>query len=97
MISEVAQNPWLFESIPIFMRSATEGYPPNISMVCKECAVVLQMKKDKERILIGPVEYVKVVGHHGEARVKGKIDTGASRSSVDVRLAANIGLGQQSM
>jgi hypothetical protein len=29
----------------------------------------------------------------GEARVKGKIDTGASRTSVDVWLAANIGLG----
>jgi hypothetical protein len=29
----------------------------------------------------------------GEARVKGKIDTDASRTSVDVWLAANIGLG----
>ncbi|MGA2785054.1 MAG: RimK/LysX family protein [Candidatus Bathyarchaeia archaeon] len=46
-----------------------------------------------DRILIGPIEYVKVIGHHGEARVKGKIDTGASRTSVDVWLAANIGLG----
>ena len=48
---------------------------------------------DKERIIIGPIEYVKVIGHNGEARVKGKIDTGASRTSVDVWLAANIGLG----
>ena len=47
----------------------------------------------KGRILIGPIEYVKVIGHHGEAQVKGKIDTGASRTSVDVWLAANIGLG----
>ena len=47
----------------------------------------------KDRVVIGPVEYVKVIGHHGEARVKGKIDTGASRTSVDVWLAANIGLG----
>ncbi len=47
----------------------------------------------KERIIIGPIEYVKVIGHHGEARVKGRIDTGASRTSVDVWLAANIGLG----
>jgi hypothetical protein len=45
------------------------------------------------QILIGPVEYVKVIGHHGEARVKCRIDTGASRTSVDVWLAANIGLG----
>jgi hypothetical protein len=54
-------------------------------------AIVLVMAK--ERIVIGPVEYVKVVGHNGEARVKGKIDTGATRTSVDVWLAANIGLG----
>jgi hypothetical protein len=47
----------------------------------------------EEQILIGPVEYVKVIGHHGEARVKCRIDTGASRTSVDVWLAANIGLG----
>jgi hypothetical protein len=46
-----------------------------------------------DRILIGPIEYVRVIGHHGEAQVKGKIDTGASRTSVDVWLAANIGLG----
>jgi hypothetical protein len=36
---------------------------------------------------------VKVIGHHGEARVKGKVDTGSTRTSVDVWLAANIGLG----
>ena len=47
----------------------------------------------KERIIVGPIEYVKVIGHNGEARVKGKIDTGATRTSVDVWLAANIGLG----
>lgn len=50
-------------------------------------------KMRKERIIIGPIEYVKIIGHHGEARVKGKIDTGATRTSVDVWLAANIGLG----
>jgi len=49
--------------------------------------------KKRERIIIGPIEFVKVTGHHGEARVKGKIDTGATRTSVDVWLAANIGLG----
>ena len=43
--------------------------------------------KKKEPIVIGPIEYVKVIGHHGEARVKGKVDTGASRTSVDVWLA----------
>jgi hypothetical protein len=47
----------------------------------------------KPRIFIGPVEYVKVIGHHGEARVKGKVDTGSTRTSVDVWLATNIGLG----
>jgi len=53
---------------------------------------VVTLKK-REPIVIGPIEYVKVIGHHGEARVKGKVDTGASRTSVDVWLAANIGLG----
>jgi hypothetical protein len=47
----------------------------------------------KEQIVIGPIEYVKVIGHNGEARVKGKVDTGSTRTSVDVWLAANIGLG----
>ncbi len=60
--------------------------------VDKVCAAVVMLKKI-ERVVIGPIEYVKVIGHHGEARVKGKIDTGASRTSVDVWLAANIGLG----
>ena len=49
--------------------------------------------RKRQPIVIGPIEYVKVLGHHGEARVKGKVDTGASRTSVDVWLAANIGLG----
>lgn len=49
--------------------------------------------KKKEPIVIGPIEYVKVTGHNGEARVKGKVDTGSTRTSVDVWLAANIGLG----
>jgi len=57
----------------------------------KEYVVVVKMTK--ERIVIGPIEFVKVIGHNGEARVKGKIDTGATRTSVDVWLAANIGLG----
>ena len=47
----------------------------------------------KGRTIIGPIEFVTVIGHHGEARVKGKVDTGATRTSVDVWLAANIGLG----
>ena len=42
----------------------------------------------REPIVIGPIEYVKVIGDHGEARVKGKVDTGSSRTSVDVWLAA---------
>jgi hypothetical protein len=53
---------------------------------------VVSLKK-KAHIVIGPIEYVKVIGHNGEARVKGKVDTGATRTSVDVWLAANIGLG----
>jgi hypothetical protein len=60
-------------------------------LLIKGVLVVAEMKKG--RIIIGPIEFVKVTGHHGEARVKGKVDTGATRTSVDVWLAANIGLG----
>ncbi len=51
------------------------------------------MAKTKQRHIIGPIEYVTLVGNHGEARVKAKIDTGATRTSVDLWLAARIGLG----
>ena len=61
-------------------------------MVLINGVAVVAVKK-KEPIVIGPIEYVKVIGHHGEARVKAKVDTGSSRTSVDVWLAANIGLG----
>jgi len=64
----------------------------NTRILDKRCVGVIKLPS-RDRLLIGPVEYVKVIGHHGEARVKGKIDTGASRTSVDVWLAANIGLG----
>lgn len=64
----------------------------NTRILDKWCVVAVEVT-DKDRIIIGPIEYVKVIGHYGEARVKGKIDTGASRTSVDVWLASNIGLG----
>jgi hypothetical protein len=90
MISVVAQKAWFLDRTPILMKSVTQRIGLN-TRFDKWCVIVLVMAK--ERIVIGPVEYVKVIGHNGEARVKGKIDTGATRTSVDVWLAANIGLG----
>jgi len=91
MISVVAQNSRFFERTPICIEKAWVDACLIRGLLINGVAVVAVKKK--EPIVIGPVEYVKVVGHHGEARVKGKVDTGASRTSVDVWLAANIGLG----
>jgi len=88
MISVVAQNSRFLERIPICIEKANAG----LILGTLINGVAVSVKK-REQIVIGPIEYVKVIGHHGEARVKGKVDTGASRTSVDVWLAANIGLG----
>ncbi len=48
---------------------------------------------ERPQRIIGPIEYVVVSGHHGRALVKARIDTGAARTSVDIWLAAKIGLG----
>jgi len=89
MISIVAQNSRFLERTPICIGEANCGL---ILGTLINGVAALAVKKN-EPIVIGPIEYVKVIGHHGEARVKGKVDTGASRTSVDVWLAANIGLG----
>jgi hypothetical protein len=51
------------------------------------------MVGERPQRIIGPIEYVVITGHHGKARVKARIDTGAARTSVDIWLAARIGLG----
>ncbi|MFB6132461.1 MAG: RimK/LysX family protein [Halanaeroarchaeum sp.] len=48
---------------------------------------------DGERKVIGYIEDVLVSGTSGTERVRSKSDTGASRTSVDTRLAAKIGAG----
>lgn len=47
----------------------------------------------KERKLVGAVEPVIVRGRSGSRRVFAKIDTGASRTTIDLELAAKVGLG----
>jgi len=49
--------------------------------------------KSTGRATIGLVEYVDIRGTHGNRRVLAKIDTGASRTTVDTALAAEVGLG----
>jgi hypothetical protein len=51
------------------------------------------MSGDRKRRIIGAIERVVVKGHLGKASVRAKIDTGAARTSVDLWLAARIGLG----
>jgi hypothetical protein len=49
---------------------------------------------DREaKTVIGVVCHVVITGNHREETVLAKIDTGASRTSVDVDLAAQVGLG----
>ena len=43
--------------------------------------------------IIGLIEMVTIIGQTGKEEVKAKIDTGADRSSVDLELAAKVGLG----
>jgi len=47
---------------------------------------------DKKRV-IGLVEIIELVGFKGSVRKRALFDTGATRSSVDVRTAARAGIG----
>ncbi len=49
--------------------------------------------KKKDKVVIGLVERVTVQGANGEEVVLAKVDTGASRTTADTRLAAAVGLG----
>ena len=49
--------------------------------------------KKPDRRVIGVVEPVIVRGKRGEVRVQARIDTGASRTTVDTDIAARAGLG----
>jgi hypothetical protein len=52
------------------------------------------MDKYKNRPIIGLIEYVIVYGNNKkEKNIKARIDTGAEKSSMDARLAAELELG----
>ena len=53
----------------------------------------MRMKKSRTKRVIGVVETVTVKGKTGKVTVLAKIDTGASRTTVDTGIAARIGLG----
>jgi len=48
---------------------------------------------DSEKKVLGLVEDVRIVGMRGQLILKAKMDTGASRTSIDSRVAAKVGLG----
>ena len=50
------------------------------------------MEMTKKKIL-GLVEVVEIIGKKGSVRKKALLDTGATRTSVDVRVAAKAGIG----
>ncbi len=47
----------------------------------------------KNKIIIGSVENVTIIGPHEECVYEGRIDTGATSSSIDSRIVANLDLG----
>jgi hypothetical protein len=55
--------------------------------------VAKRTSKRARRNVIGVIEPVTVRGRSGEVKVLAKIDTGASRTTVDTELAARVGLG----
>jgi|SRR3989338_3088318 len=51
------------------------------------------MEMFKDRIIIGLAEQILIKGRNKTKSVSAKIDTGATKSSIDSRLAAELGLG----
>jgi len=52
------------------------------------------MDKKPKKEIIGLTEYITLVGGNGKKKkVKAKIDTGADKSSIDLKLAAQLQLG----
>lgn len=49
--------------------------------------------KARSRRVIGPIERITIRGRRGKVKVLARIDTGASRTTVDTYLAARVGLG----
>ncbi len=49
--------------------------------------------KPEEKKVVGLVEKIKIIGSRGEVETDALLDTGATRSSVDIKLAAEAGLG----
>src|SRR3989344_8856366 len=48
---------------------------------------------DVKKIILGLTERIVIQGHDGEHMALAKIDTGASKSSIDLNLALNLKLG----
>ncbi|MFH1591373.1 MAG: RimK/LysX family protein [archaeon] len=51
------------------------------------------MATEKEKIVIGKTEWVTITGKDDKTKIIGRIDTGATKSSIDTRLAAKLILG----
>ena len=57
------------------------------------CKPVAERTESEETVVIGLTERVVVSGSSGTTTVVGKADSGAARTSIDLRLAADIGAG----
>ena len=54
---------------------------------------VLIKKRNLEKKVVGLVELVTIIGKKGRVTKKALLDTGATRTSVDIRVAAKAGIG----
>ena len=53
----------------------------------------MERKKRKKKLIIGLVEKVKIKGKKGTVEKRALFDTGATRTSVDIAVAAKAGIG----
>jgi hypothetical protein len=53
----------------------------------------ISKKRKKEKKVVGLVELVTLIGKKGRVTKKALLDTGATRTSIDIKLAAKAGIG----
>tara|TARA_B100002003_G_scaffold224275_1_gene229531 strand:+ start:1627 stop:2061 length:435 start_codon:yes stop_codon:yes gene_type:complete len=74
-----------------------ESYPYNKTILetfINKISQIIDMDKFKNRQIVGFVEYAEIFGNDNKKKkIKARIDTGAVKSSIDARLAAELHLG----
>ncbi len=58
-----------------------------------ETKTLVEKNKKREKKIVGLVEMVEVIGKKGRVRKTALLDTGATRTSIDIKVAAKAGVG----